>query len=109
MHTGVDSLGAMELRSSLTNSIGCTLPTTLLYDHQSPAEIAAFISKSLEEQEVGWPRQGWLLLQVAETIHRSYGAVGQWRGRGARCIFRPCFLTACICFVGVRPRHPCSL
>ena len=55
--TGVDSLGAMELRSSLTNSIGCTLPTTLLYDHQSSAEIAAFISQSLEEQEVNFPIQ----------------------------------------------------
>jgi hypothetical protein len=42
----------MELRSSLSSSIGLSLPTTLLYDYQSSAEIAAFISKTLEEQEV---------------------------------------------------------
>ena len=51
---GVDSRAAMELRSGLASAVGCALPPTLLYDYQSPSEIAVYISDTLELQEVSF-------------------------------------------------------
>eukprot|EP00955_Chlamydomonas_euryale_P066678 359616-Chlamydomonas_euryale.AAC.7 len=48
---GIDSRGAMELRASLATSLGLPLPATLLYDHQSIAEIAGYVGGELEAAE----------------------------------------------------------
>ena len=44
---GLDSLGAVELRSSLATAFGLDLPATLAYDYPTPDALADFIYQQL--------------------------------------------------------------
>ncbi|WP_406423029.1 SDR family NAD(P)-dependent oxidoreductase [Streptomyces sp. NBC_00842] len=55
---GIDSLGAVELRNRLTQATGLRLPTTLVFDHPTPAAITRLILDETGGIEQAAPRAG---------------------------------------------------
>ncbi|TLP50370.1 type I polyketide synthase, partial [Microbispora triticiradicis] len=49
---GLDSLTAVDLRNRLRTATGLPLPTTLIFDHPSPAAVTDYILSALAEAEV---------------------------------------------------------
>lgn len=44
---GLDSLGAVELRNTISARLECRLPVTLVYDYPTPAAMAGFLAQEL--------------------------------------------------------------
>ena len=47
LQVGLDSLGAVELRSAITAALGITLPATSTFDHPTVAALAAFVASKM--------------------------------------------------------------
>ncbi|GHI05348.1 hypothetical protein AQI88_23075 [Streptomyces cellostaticus] len=48
---GFDSLGAVEFRNRLAQLTGLTLPSTLIFDHPTAADVAKLVGSRIEEEE----------------------------------------------------------
>ena len=58
MAAGLDSLGAVELQSSLERLLGLQLPSTLVFDYPTVAALTEFLAGRLSQQAVGGSAAG---------------------------------------------------
>lgn len=76
MTAGLDSLGGMELRRALADTLGLDLPQTLLYDFQSIAAITAHLNSIIEDTRPIAPKRNLDegSLPTAPAMNRAEGS-----------------------------------
>ncbi|WP_211834581.1 type I polyketide synthase [Streptomyces asiaticus] len=65
---GFDSLNVVRLRNRLRDLTGAELPTTLAFDHPTPAALASFLHARLLGQETGRTGSAWTAGDPTEPI-----------------------------------------
>ncbi|WOR03154.1 type I polyketide synthase [Mycobacterium marinum] len=67
---GVDSLSALELRNGITREIGLVLPSTLIFDHPTPAAVAYYLQTQLIGDTAALGPIGQLLQAICDAEQR---------------------------------------
>ncbi|WP_308405413.1 type I polyketide synthase, partial [Streptomyces rugosispiralis] len=65
---GFDSLNVVRLRNRLRDLTGAELPTTLAFDHPTPAALASFLHARLLGQDTGRTGSAWTVGDPTEPI-----------------------------------------
>ena len=82
MEAGLDSLGAVELRNSLSSAFGVDLPPTAMFDYPTIAALARF----LETAAGGAASAGELQAELSEDLSIGSGAL-DWAEVGTGGLF----------------------
>ena len=62
MEAGLDSLGAVELRNSLSKQFGLELPATLTFDYPTVSAISVYLMETLAPEAVGTGSEGGAII-----------------------------------------------
>jgi acyl carrier protein len=76
MASGLDSLGAVELRNALEAATGLRLPPTLVFDYPSPAALAEYTAAHLPAPTAPTTSQGAFAGAVAQAAAQVQPLVG---------------------------------
>ena len=71
MEAGLDSLGAVVLRDALSKRFSADLPATAIFDHPTPAALAAFLAASLGAGGEGGGARTSSMLSQAASFHSA--------------------------------------
>lgn len=73
MTAGLDSLGGMELRRGLAETLDLELPQTLLYDYQSIAAITAHLNSLVEAERPTAPARSAVEASATAAVVQNMG------------------------------------
>lgn len=72
MEIGLDSLGAVELRTTLQAAFAVDLPATLTFDYPTIAALAKFIASQLSTTSVGTPQPSRVIFTTMKVVNCPY-------------------------------------